>query len=320
MRLGSNPDKALTDVLTKVQTVRRLLPRESEDPIITKGTGFTQPVMYLGFWSDSMTQQQVAEYVIRVVAPRLATIPGVADARVIGAPESAMRIWLDPVRLAAHSVTAAEVSDAIQRSNFLAAPGRVQSELYAFTVETDTTLKTPETFGMLPLRGEGADVVRLRDVATVELGAQNYDQRVRLAEGKGVFIGVFQTPSANPLEVTKHVRELVPTIKANLPPSLDAQIDFDGTEPIRASIHDVFVTMGETVLIVVLIILLFLGSARSVLIPTVTIPLSLIGVCSRCSPWCSRSASSSTTRSWWWKMCTAIWRWGRSLKKPPSRR
>jgi multidrug efflux pump len=279
MRLGTDPDKALTNVMTKVQSVRGTLPREAEDPVVTKGTGYNQPLLYIGFWSEKMNQQQIAEYLIRVVAPLLSTVPGVADARVIGSPSFAMRIWLDPMRLAAHNITAAEVTQAIQRSNFLSAPGKIKSELYAYAVETDTTLRTPEAFGMLPLRGQGNDVVRLRDVAKVELGPQNYDFGVRLEEGKGVFIGMFPTPAANPLDVAKGVHALFPSIKANLPPGLSAQIDYDGAAPIEASIHEVFVTMAEAVGVVILVILLFLGSARTVLIPTVTIPLSLVGVC-----------------------------------------
>jgi len=279
MRLGADPDKALTEVLAKVQTVRGILPQDAEDPIVIKGTGFNLPLMFVGFWSKAMTPQQISEYLTRVVSPRLATVPGVAETRTLGAPNFAMRIWLDPIQLASHNVTAAEVSAAIRNANFLAAPGKVQSEVYAYAVQTDTTLRTPEAFGMLPLRGSGEQVVRLRDVARVELGAQNYDERVILKDGEGVFIAIFTTPGANPLEVAKAIRVLFPSIEANMPPGLKMQINYDSSVPIQASIHEVFKTMAEAVLIVILVIFLFLGSLRTVLIPTVTIPLSLVGVC-----------------------------------------
>lgn len=279
MRLGVSPDKALTEVLAKVQTVKEELPRDAEDPVISKGRGLNMPLLFLAFWSQEMNPQQISEYLRRVVAPKLATIPGVANAQIMGASEFAMRVWLDPMRMAAHNVTAAEIANAVRNSNFLAAPGKVQSEFYAYSVQTDTTLKSPESFGLLPVRGVGADVVRLRDVAKIELGPQNYEQRVVLESGVGVFIGIFGTPSANPLEVADAVKKMYPDIARSLPSGLHGRVNFDSSEPIQASIIEVFKTMSEAVLVVILVIMLFLGSFRAVVIPTVTIPLSLIGVC-----------------------------------------
>ncbi|WP_142846861.1 efflux RND transporter permease subunit [Telmatospirillum sp. J64-1] len=279
MRLNTDPDKALTEVISKTQQVRRQLPSESEDPIVQKGTGQTFALMYLAFTSDQMTGEQVTEYLTRVIQPRLSTIEGVADAQLLGAKTFAMRVWIDPIRLASRNVTAAEVTAAIQSSNFLAAPGKTENSLFAYSVETNTTLQTPESFGELPIRTNGDEVVRLRDVARVELGSETDDMRVSFDGQEGTFIGIYSTPSANPLDTAAAVQQALPQIQAELPQGMNASIVYDSTTFIDASIHEVFKTIGEAVVIVILVILLFLGSFRSVVIPIVTIPLSLIGVC-----------------------------------------
>ncbi|HYC05938.1 MAG TPA: efflux RND transporter permease subunit [Azospirillaceae bacterium] len=279
MRLNTDPDSALTEVLTRVQQVRGELPQDAEDPIILKGTGQNFALMYLAFGSQRMSPQQVTEYLTRVVQPRLATIPGVGSADIFGAGTFAMRIWLDPVLLASRNLTAAEVVTAVQGSNFLAAPGKAKNELVAYPVQTETTLQSPETFGMLPVR-QGADgVVRLRDVARVELGSENYETRVAFSGKEGSFVAIFPAPGANPLETAAAVREIMPQIQQTLPEGMVGEVAYDASKFISASIDEVFTTIGEAVLIVVVVILLFLGSWRSVLIPVVTIPLSLVGVC-----------------------------------------
>jgi multidrug efflux pump len=279
LRLGADPDKALSEVISKSQQVRRFLPADAEAPLITKGTGQNFAIMYLAFSSDRMKPREITEYLTRVIQPRLATVDGVADAQILGGQNFAMRIWLDPVRMAARSLTANDIANAVRNSNFIASPGNTQNELVAVAVEADTTLKSPDTFGALPIKGAGDAVVRLRDVARVELGAENDTVKVSFQGKQGVFIGVFPTPSANPLQTSNGIHKILPTINAELPPGMESLVVYDSTVFIRASINEVFYTIAEAVLIVVIVIFLFLGSVRSVLIPIVTIPLSLIGVC-----------------------------------------
>jgi multidrug efflux pump len=280
MELGSDPDIALTEVLSKVQQVRGQLPEEAEDPVIVKGTGFDFALMYLAALNPNMTQEQLTEYLERVIRPRMSTIPGVAEIEIIGAANYAMRVWLDPLQLAARGVTATDVRDAITASNFLSAPGKTENEFVAYSITMQSTLQTPEAFGALPLRGEGDAVVRLRDVARVELASEEQDEIVTFNSQPGTFIGVFPTPAANPLDTADAVIAELPAINATLPDGMEITLVYDSTETISASIEEVFKTIAEAVAIVVVVILLFLGSFRSVLMPVVTIPLSLIGVCS----------------------------------------
>lgn len=278
MRLGANPDVALTEVMSKVQQVRSRLPSEAEDPTIVKGTGMTFATMYLAMQNPNMTSEQVTEYIERVIRPRMSTIPGVAEIQVLGGQTYAMRVWIDPIRLAGRNVTAAEVLGAINASNFLAAPGRTQGDLVTYPITMETTLQTPEAFGALPIRGNGDEVVRLSDVARVELAAASTDTIVNFNGEPGTFIGVFPTPGANPLDMSAAVLAELPLIQDSLPDGMTMTLMYDATEQISASIKEVFKTIAEAVAIVILIILLFLGSFRSVLMPVVTIPLSLMGV------------------------------------------
>ena len=279
MKLGSDPDVALTEVLAKVQQVRSQLPEGAEDPSIVKGTGQQFALMYLAAQNPNMNAEQLTEYLDRVIRPRMSTIPGVAEIEIIGAANYSMRVWLDPLALAARGVTAAEVLQAISNSNFLSAPGKTENEFTATSITLQSTLQSPEGFGTLPIRGEGDAVVRLRDVAHIELGAENHDTIVTFNGQSGTFIGVFPTPAANPLDVADAVVKELPAINASLPRGMSIELVYDSTETISASIEEVFKTIAEAVAIVVVVIILFLGSFRSVLMPIVTIPLSLIGVC-----------------------------------------
>ena len=279
MRLGSDPDAALTEVMSKVQQVRSQLPADAEDPTIVKGTGMQFATMYLALQNPNMTAEQVTEYIERVIRPRMSTIPGVAQVQIMGAANYSMRVWIDPIRLAARGMTAAEVLAAINSSNFLAAPGATRNEYVTYPVRMESTLQTPEAFAALPLKASGDDVVRLRDVAEVELAAESSDMVVTFNGTPGTFIGVFPTPSANPLDTASAVLAELPAIQNSLPDGMSITLMYDATESISASIEEVFKTIAEAVAIVVVIILLFLGSFRSVLMPIVTIPLSLIGVC-----------------------------------------
>ena len=279
MRLGADPDAALTEVITKTQQVRRQLPADAEDPIIVKGTGQTFALMYLAFASDRMTPPEITEFLTRVIQPRMATVPGVAAAEILGGQNFAMRVWVDPLLLAARGLTAVDVSNAIRNSNFLASPGSTENELVVVAIRTDTTLQSPEAFGAMPITGSGDEVIRLRDVARVELGVDNKDVRASFDGNEGVFVGIMPTPSANPLTTAQVIRDILPDIQAGLPEGMKVDVTYDATVFIEASIDGVFETIAEAVVIVILVIFLFLGSIRSVIIPIVTIPLALVGVC-----------------------------------------
>jgi multidrug efflux pump len=279
MRLGANANDALTEVISETQQVRRLLPTDAEDPVITKQIGRNVALVFLGFYSETMSSPQINEYLNRVVQPRLATIQGVGDANVFGAQNFSMRVWLDPILMASRGVTATDVMSAIQRANFISAPGSTKNEYVTYTVNAQTTLKSPAAFGALPIRGSGDSVVRLRDVAKVELGPANTDVSVLYNGHKGVLISINPTPEANPLDVAKRVKAAMPSIIKDLPPGMHGNIIFDNSLFINSSINEVFKTIFEAVAIVIMVIFLFLGSVRAVFIPIVTIPLSLIGVC-----------------------------------------
>jgi multidrug efflux pump len=208
----------------------------------------------------------------------MSTIPGVAEIQVLGGQTYAMRIWIDPIRLAGRGLTAAEVLGAVNNANFLAAPGKTKGEFTAYSITMETTLQTPEAFAALPISGTGDDVVRLADVARVELAAESTDTIVNFNGEPGTFIGVFPTPGANPLDMSTAVLAELPIIQSSLPQGMSMTLMYDATEQISASINEVFKTIAEAVAIVIVIILLFLGSFRSVLMPVVTIPLSLLGV------------------------------------------
>ncbi|PSJ53735.1 efflux RND transporter permease subunit [Kumtagia ephedrae] len=279
MKLGSNPDVALTEVLSKVQQVTGDLPQDAEDPTIVKGTGQQFAIMYLAMQNPNMTSEQLTEYIERVIRPRVSTIEGVAEVQVLGAANYSMRVWIDPVRLAARGLAASDVLAAINSSNFLAAPGKTKNEYVAYAITMKSTLQTPEAFGALPLKSADGSVVRLREVANVELAAESTDTIVRFNGQPGTFIGIFPTPAANPLDTAGAVINELPALQASLPEGMTITMVYDATETISASIREVFTTIAEAVAIVVVVILLFLGSFRSVLMPVVTIPLSLIGVC-----------------------------------------
>ncbi|MEP5976691.1 MAG: efflux RND transporter permease subunit [Nitratireductor sp.] len=279
MELGADPDVALTEVMSKVQEVRGNLPTDARDPTIVKGTGQQFAIMYLAMQNPNMTAEQLTEYLDRVIRPRLSTVEGVAEAQILGAAEYSMRVWVDPVRLAARGITAAEMLNAINASNFLSAPGKIENDYVAHSITLKSTLQTPEAFAALPLKASGDDVVRLGEVARVELAAESTDTVVSFNGKPGTFVGIFPTPSANPLDTSAAVLKELPAIQASLPDGMTATMVYDATETISASIDEVFKTIAEAVVIVILVILLFLGSFRSVLMPIVTIPLSLIGVC-----------------------------------------
>lgn len=279
MRLGADPDLALTEVMSKIQQVRGQLPQDTEDPVVAKGTGMTFALMYLAVQNPNMTPEQLNEYLERVVRPRVTNIAGVAQMEILGAQKYAMRIWLDPLQLSARGVTASEVLAAIRSSNFLSAPGKTENEYFSYSLTLDSTIQTPDAFGALPLVQGQNGVVRLRDVARIELASGSSDAIVTFGGQPGTFIGIIPAPGENQLDVATNVRDALPGLTATLPRGMTIDLVYDSTETIAASITEVFKTIAEAVAIVVVVILLFLGSFRSVLMPIVTIPLSLVGVC-----------------------------------------
>jgi multidrug efflux pump len=265
--------------MAKVQQVKYQIPQEANDPIILKSTGDTTAVMYMGFSSPELTGPAITDYLTRVVQPLLATVPGVAQAEILGGQPFAMRIWLDPDRLAARGLSAGEVEAAIRANNFQSAPGQAKGYFTVVDIVADTGLTDLEDFRDMVVKAESGGLVRLRDVATIELGAQSSNASVSMNGERAVFIGVNATPTGNPLNIVAGVRELMPTIERGLPPTVKANIVYDSTKFIQSSIDEVTRTLIEAVAIVIVVIFLFLGSVRSVLIPVVTIPLSIIGGC-----------------------------------------
>ena len=280
IKLNFDPNQALTEVLAKVNSVKYLIPKESNDPIVTKTTGQTTAVMYLGFSSEVLSGSAISDYLTRVVQPVLSTVDGVASADILGGQTFAMRLWLDPVRMAGRSVSPGDVSAAIAANNFQAAAGQSKGFFIVSNVSANTDLKNLEQFKRMIIKSKDGGFVRMEDIATVELAAQSTDASVAFNGEHAIFIGVQATPQGNPLTLVKGVRALFPELERNLPPSMKMKVAYDSTKFIQSSIDEVEKTLGEAVIIVVVVIFLFLASFRSVIIPVVTIPLSLIGVCS----------------------------------------
>ncbi len=277
LRLNSDSDAAMVDIQAKINQVKYLIPQESNDPIILKSTGDVSAIMYMGFASKTHTTPAITDYLIRVIQPMLSTIEGVAAAEVIGGQTLAMRLWLDPSRMAARNITANDVAAAINANNYQSAPGQMKGAYIVTNIDTNTDLTDVEEFRNLVVRQVGGEVIRLRDIGTIELGAQSYDNAALMDGERAVYIGVTATPGGNPLDIVKQVRAKIPELEKAMPPGMRVAIPFDVTIFIDAAIHEVAKTLVEAMLIVIVVIFLFLGSPRSVMIPVVTIPLSLIG-------------------------------------------
>lgn len=279
IKLNFDPQVAFTDVMSKVQQTLNQLPKESQQPVILKKSDSSTALMYISLDSKDMTPQQITDYATRVVQPQLQTVDGVAKADILGGQTYSMRIFMDPIKMAALNVTPADVSSVLASNNFLTAAGSTKSEYVAINVTAKTDLNNVGEFERLIVKSDKGSIIRLRDIAKVELGSQNYDSSVTFNSKKAVFISITPTPTANPLTVINDARKLFPSIVREFPPSLTGTIVYDATAFIRASIHEVMETIIEAAVIVIIVIFLFLGSVRSVLIPVVTIPLSLVGVC-----------------------------------------
>jgi multidrug efflux pump len=278
LKLNYDSTKALAEISSKVDQVRADLPPEAEVPVINIESADSQfASAYLSFSSDVLKQNEITDYLVRVVQPRLSAIQGVQRADILGARTFAMRVWMKPDRLAAFNLSPTQIRDALSANNFLAAVGQSKGSLIQVNLTADTNLSTVDEFKKLVVLQKNGTIVRLGDVADVVLGAEDYDAEVRFTGQAAVFIGVWPLPNSNSLDVIKKVRTEMESIKRDLPTGLTGRIAYDATDYISNAITEVLKTLVDTLLIVMLVIFLFLGSFRSVLIPVVAIPLSLIG-------------------------------------------
>ena len=278
MKLDSDPDAALSAVLAKVNSVRATLPSDIQDPVISRSTGSTISIVYLAFSSDELNSSQITDYLYRVIQPQLVTIPGVATARLIGGAPFAIRVWLDPKRMAALNLSAAEVMAALRANNYQSAPGQIKSDYFVYSVNAHTSLTSIDEFSSMTVATRGNTIVRLRDIAKVEMGSGRIALSATADGREAVIIGIDQTPRANPLTIAKNVRDKLPELQRNLPETINMKLLYDSTLTIQESIYEVLKTIAEAIAIVIVVIFLFMGSLRAVLIPVVTIPVSLVGV------------------------------------------
>jgi len=278
LKLNYDTNAALTQIQAKLAQVRNDLPPEAQQPVIDLQTADTQfAAMYLGFSSANLDQNQITDYLTRVVQPKLSAVSGVQRADILGDRTFAMRIWLKPDKMAALGISASQVRDALAKNNHLSALGQTKGSMVSVNLIANTDLRTPEDFRQMVVKEDNGVVVRLGEIADVVLGAQNYEQDVRFNGETATFMGIWVLPTANSLEVIKNVRATLPEIQAQLPPGMKLGIPYDSTAYIQDAIREVLSTLTETLLIVIVVIFLFLGSFRSVLIPIVAIPISLIG-------------------------------------------
>ena len=278
LKLNYDTNAALTQIQAKVAQVKNDLPPESQAPVIELQTADNQfAAMYIGFSSKELDQNQITDYLTRVVQPKLSAVSGVQRADILGNRTFAMRIWLKPEQMAARNISPSDVRDALSKNNYLSALGSTKGTMVSVNLVANTDLRTAKEFQQLVVKQKDGVVVRLGEIADVVLGAENYDSDVRFNGATATFMGLWVLPTANSLEVIKKVRETIPGIQSQLPTGMTVGIPYDATAYIQDAINEVLHTLGETLLIVVVVIFLFLGSFRSVLIPVVAIPISLIG-------------------------------------------
>ncbi len=282
MQLGTQPSSALANIQAKVQQVTDQLPAGSQLPVINVTVGNTTDLMYIAFYSNSLSQQQITDYLLRVVQPQLATVPGVGEAQILPAGAGngntyAMRVWLNPQKLAALGVSAAEVAAALQSNDFISAVGQTRGKTVQNTIVATTNLHNVQEFRNLVIKQSGNTLIRLKDVARVELGAQDYTSYAFFDGRPAAFIGIQESPSANSLDVANGVKKALKAIDKGLPPGLHEAIPYDATVFIKASLDEVLLTIGITLAVVLLVIFFTLGSWRAAIIPGIAIPLSIVG-------------------------------------------
>jgi multidrug efflux pump len=277
LRLNYPSDKALVEISTKVSSVINQLPPGSQQPVLTVKIGQTIDAMYIGFNSQELAANQITDYLVRVVQPKLQAVEGVQTAELLGAKNFALRAWLDPQKLAAYGLTGADINLALANNDYISGLGTTKGQMVQVTLTASTALHTLDEFRNLVLKQSGGAIVRLKDVANVTLGSDDYESEVGFDGQKAVYIGIQVAPAANLLDVVKGVRNVFPEIVSQLPQGLNGRIVYDSTEFVNSAINEVIHTLVEALVIVTLVVFVFLGSVRSVLIPTIAIPLSLIG-------------------------------------------
>jgi multidrug efflux pump len=277
LRLNYDANRALTEINTQVNSVKNQLPAQAQAPVLTVATGQTTDAMYLGFYSKDLPTNNVTDFLLRVVKPKLDSVTGVQTAELLGARQFALRAWLDADKMAAHGLSAADVSLALTTNNYLAALGASKGQMVTVPLTAGTDLHSLDDFKQMVVKQNGDSVVRLEDVATVTLGSENYDFNVAFDGVRSVFIGIKVAPEANILDVAKRVREAFPDLRNQLPTGVTGEIVYDSTDFINTSIFEVVKTLVEALLIVSVVIYLFLGTFRAVLVPLVAMPLSLVG-------------------------------------------
>lgn len=277
MKLNQDAPAAMAEIQAKVASKRGVLPAAADDPVITATTGDPTALMYMAFYSEQMSLSQITDYMLRVIQPKLQAVPGVAKARLIGNKTYAMRIWLDPERMAALAITPQEVANALRSNNYLAAIGETQQASVRIDLTANTDINNLDEFRTLVIRNSPQTLVRLEEVARIELDAESYDSTTLYKGIPAIFVGIEQTPGANPLTVAHRIHALLPDLRSQLPTGLQVHIPYDASAFIEESIQEVLRTLVEAVLIVLLVIYLSLGSLRAALIPALAVPLSLIG-------------------------------------------
>ena len=277
LRLNYDADKALTEINTKISSVLSQLPTGTQQPTLTVRVGQTIDAMYIGFNSKVLAPNQITDYIVRVVQPKLQAVPGVQTAEILGGKNFALRAWMDPAKLAAYGLTAADVFQALSGNNYISGLGNTKGQMVQFDLSASTDLHSLDEFRNLVLKQSNGAIVRLKDVANVTLGFDDYETEVGFDGQQAVYVGIQVAPSANLLNVIRGVHAIFPGIQAQLPEGLNGQIVYDSTEFVSSAIHEVVRTLVMAVLIVTVVVFVFLGSPRSVLIPVIAIPLSLIG-------------------------------------------
>jgi multidrug efflux pump len=277
LRLNYDPNKALTEINAKVNAVLNQLPPESQTPVLSVKIGQTIDAMYIGFSSESLPANNITDYLLRSVQPRLQAVEGIQTAELLGGKNFSLRAWLDPDKLAAYALTAADVSAALTKNNFIAGLGTTKGQMVQVNLTASTSLHSVAEFENLIIRQQDGAIIRLKDVANVTLGADDYESSVSFDGNKAVYIGLQVASNANLLEVIERVRKVFPAIQSQLPEGISGKIVYDSTKFVDSSIDEVIHTLLEALLIVTLVVFAFLGSPRSVLIPVIAIPLSLIG-------------------------------------------
>ncbi len=283
LELGYDVNIAVAEMLSKINEVQGRLPKDINDPVIAKAMAGNDAIMYIAYQSiadqsSSMNESQITDYLRRVVQPKMAEVPGLSRAALFGGKEYAMRIFLDPVKMRAFNISAAQVNDVLLANNFQSAAGELRNSYTVTSIRASTSLQDEAAFAAMTVSSDGQRVVRLGDIADIKLATNTERQIVSYQSKPAVYLGIQTIPSANPLDVAEGIKKLLPEIAGNLPTGLHQYLAYDRTMFIEESINEVLKTLTEATLIVVIVVFLFLGSLRSVLIPVITIPLSLIGV------------------------------------------